>query len=461
MLANKVQLLLGTIRRLVRRGNVQNLRKLVLKTRPEDLAVGFQFLGELEREHVFGVIPAEELEYCAELIGTLDPALAAAVLQSLKVERAVEILRKIPSDDVADILGEFDEERAEALLARMKDQESDQLAELMHYGDDTAGGIMSPDFFSLPEKTTAQEAIEQLREATDVEMAFYIYVRDEHGHLVGCCSLRQLVVTAPDTPLSEIMTPNVIRVNTETDQEEVARLVHRYGFLAVPVVDEHNLLVGIVTVDDIIDVIREEATEDILKMAGAGYDLSEEQSPMRAVRNRLPWLFAAWIGGVASIWVIGAYEEQLHKLAVLAAFIPVIMGMGGNIGNQAAALVVRGLALGRISVGQLGWVLGTQTLVGAILGVFFGGLLGVVAYVLFGQESVALGVGPIRLPLVVGLAIWSQMLIAAFLGTLLPMVFERFKVDPAVATGPFVTTSMDIIGIVVYFNIAVLFLNLA
>ena len=456
MLSNKLQLLLESMRRLVRRGNVQNLSRLIAKTRPADLAHLFRFMNDPERAQVFALI--EDLDTRAEVVSELDSRLAAEIVGGLKPDRAVEILREVPNDDVADILGKMAEEQAEALLAKMKDQESEQVSELMQFGDDTAGGIMSPDFFALAEETTAQAAIEKLRSATDVEMAFYIYVLDEHGHLVGVSSLRKLVVTKPDTPLSAIMESSVVRVSTDTDQEEVARLVHRYGFLAIPVVDEDNVLVGIVTVDDVIDVIREEATEDILKMAGAGETFSEEQTPLRAVRNRLPWLFAAWIGGVASIWVIGAYEHTLQQVAVLAAFIPVIMGMGGNIGNQAATLVVRGLALGRINVGQLGRVLGKQTLVGAILGTLFGALLALVAFFLFRGE---LGESLKTLPLVVGLSIFAQMLIAAFIGTLLPMIFEKFKVDPAVATGPFVTTSMDIIGVVVYFNLAVLFLGLS
>jgi len=455
VLSNKLQLLLESMRRLVRRGNVQNLSRLIVKTRPADLAHLLRFMSEPERAQIFALI--DDLESCAEVVSELDSAIAAEIVEGLTVDRAVEILREVPNDDVADILGEMDEEQAEALLARMKAQESEQVSELMQFGEDTAGGIMSPDFFALDEETTAQAAIEQLRSATDVEMAFYIYVQDEHGHLVGVSSLRQLVVTKPDTPLSEIMEPSVVRVSTDTDQEEVARLVHRYGFLAVPVVDEHNVLVGIVTVDDVIDVIREEATEDILKMAGAGDTLSEEQTPLRAVRNRLPWLLAAWIGGVASIWVIGAYEHTLQQVAVLAAFIPVIMGMGGNIGNQAATLVVRGLALGRINLAQMGRVLGKQSLVGAILGVLFGALLALVALLLFRDD---MSDGLTLLPLVVGLSISVQMVVAAFIGTLLPMVFEKFKVDPAVATGPFVTTSMDIVGVVVYFNFAVLLLEL-
>lgn len=449
MLSSKSMLLIESIRRLARRGNVQNLRKIVGKTRPADLAHVFTFLAENERGQVFRVI--ENTEKSSELLSELESGIAADIVEDLEPQKAYEILRLVPNDDLADILEEMDEEKAESILALMKDPESEQVSELMQFGSDTAGGIMSPDIFALPRDTTAQESIDKLRGDKDVEMAFYIYVKDDLGHLVGVCSLRQLVVNKPDTPISEIMETSVVRVNTDTDQEEVARLVHRYGLLAVPVVDDHNVLVGIVTVDDVIDVIREEATEDILKMAGAGESIADEQKPLRAVRNRLPWLFAAWVGGVASIWVIGAYENALQKVVVLAAFIPVIMGMGGNIGNQAATLVVRGLALGRINISEIGRVLVRQGVIAVILGIVFGGLLALVVFIFF-REYIT--VGMTMLPLVVGLAIFAQMVIAALLGSLLPMLFERFRVDPAVATGPLVTTSMDLLGIVIYFNIA-------
>ncbi|NOZ85368.1 MAG: magnesium transporter [Deltaproteobacteria bacterium] len=455
MLSNRLQLLLESTRRLVRRGNVQNLRKLALKARAPDLAHLFRFLGEHERRQVLKVLGDKEKQ--AELISELDVNLAVELISQLNPEESAEILAYVPNDDVADILGELDEEDAETILSRMKAKEQEQVSQLMHYQEDTAGGIMSPDFFALQESCTTQEAIERLRNATDVEMAFYIYVQDEHGHLVGVCSLRQLVVTKPDVPLSEIMVTSVIRVNTETDQEEVARLVHMYGFLALPVVDEHNVLVGIVTVDDVIDVIKEEATEDILKMAGAGEDLTQDLSPIRAIRGRLPWLFAAWLGEIASVWVIGSNQAALRKVAILASFIPVIMAMGGNVGNQAATLVVRGLALGRINVGQLGRVLGRQSLIGVVLGIFFGGLLALVALLFFGKE---MGGSLVDIPFVVGAAICIQMTLAAFIGTMLPMIFEKLKVDPAVATAPFLSTSMDFIGILVYFNMAVYLLNL-
>jgi magnesium transporter len=310
---------------------------------------------------------------------------------------------------------------------------------------------MLPDFIALKEQTTAREAIEALqKEYVDVEMPFYLYVVNDHDHLAGVISLRQLVVVPPDARLKSIMATDVVSVQTDMDQEEVAKIVARYNILAVPVVDENNKLVGIVTVDDVIDIIREEATEDILKMAGAGEDLVESQSILRSTRSRLPWLLASWIGGVIAFVIIGHFESSLNKLVYLAAFIPIIMGMGGNIGTQSSTIVVRGLATGQFNLKQIWEVVAKDLSVGFFLGFVYGLLIGLVAH--FRYDLWLLGA-------TVGLAVMSSMTLAAVVGSLVPMVFARINVDPAVATGPFVTTSIDIISVFFYFQIAALLLR--
>jgi len=329
---------------------------------------------------------------------------------------------------------------------------SEQVEGLLRYEDDTAGGIMVPDFIALGEDTSAKQAIESLQtEHSDVEMPFYLYVVDEYGHLTGVSSLRQLVVVPPETPLKQFMTTDVISVRTEMDQEEVAKIVARYDILAVPVVDEANKLVGIVTVDDVIDIFREEATEDILKMAGAGEEFVETKSILKSTRIRLPWLFASCIGGIVAFFVINRYVDSLAKVAYLAAFIPVIMGMGGNIGTQSSTIVVRGLATGRIHIRDIWQVISKELAVGFILGIVYGLLIAAVAQLRYGTLPVALAVA---------LAVLSSMSIAALVGSTVPMLFERINVDPAVATGPFVTTAIDIISVFFYFVIATTLLGL-
>jgi magnesium transporter len=282
-------------------------------------------------------------------------------------------------------------------------------------------------------------------------MPFYLYVVNNYGNLVGVISLRQLVVVPPDTPLKQFMTTDVFSVKTDMDQEEVAKLVARYDILAVPVVDENNRLVGIVTVDDVIDIIRTEATEDILKMAGVGEEYVETKSIFKSTRIRLPWLFASCIGGVVAIIIIGHFEGVLTQVAYLAAFIPVIMGMGGNIGTQSSTIVVRGLATGRLNVRDIWKVVVKELCIGLILGVVYGLLISAVAQVSYSTLMLAIAVG---------LALTSSMAIAALVGSLVPMVMARLNIDPAVSTGPFVTTAVDIISVSCYFVLATTLLGL-
>jgi len=311
---------------------------------------------------------------------------------------------------------------------------------------------MVPDFIALKEDATAGQAIASLqKEHSDVEMPFYLYVVDEYGKLVGVSSLRQLVVVPPGTQLKEFMATDVVSVQTDMDQEEVARIVARYDILAVPVVDGTNRLVGIVTVDDVIDIIRKEATEDILKMAGAGEEFVETKSILKSTRIRLPWLFASCIGGIVAFFIIGKFEDSLLKFAYLAAFIPVIMGMGGNIGTQSSTIVVRGLATGRLSARDIWPVVLKELSIGVILGLVYGLLIGSVAQFRYSMLMLALAVT---------LAVISSMSLAALVGSLVPMGFARVNIDPAVATGPLVTTAIDIISVSFYFLIATTLLGI-
>jgi magnesium transporter len=283
----------------------------------------------------------------------------------------------------------------------------------------------------------------------DVEMPFYIYVTDSYGKLVGVSSLRQLVVVPPEKTLKEFMATDIVSVTPFTDREEVARLVSRYDYLALPVVDDDNRMVGIVTVDDVIDILHEAATEDMLKMAGVGEEYVETQTIVKGTRIRLPWLFASCLGGVMAFYIIDGFEDALVKFTGLAAFIPVIMGMGGNIGNQSSTIVVRGIATGRINVHDFSRVVTKELAVGVILGVIYGTFIGVVAKLSFAADPFSWS-----LAISVGLAIISSMSVAALVGSTVPLILERLHIDPAVATGPFVSTSIDIVSVYCYFMIA-------
>ncbi len=452
MATDRNKLLVDSIKRLLRRKATSHLKKIVNKTHAADLSLVFRSLPVSDQRKLLemitdveqkGVLFSELLLYDDTLLNLID---------TMNLDEIVEILESMQTDDVADLIGRLPDDKSKAILDMMKDEGSEEVEGLLRYGDDTAGGIMVPQFIALREDTTAREAIKSLQEEhQDVEMPFYLYVVDEYGKLTGVCSLRQLVVVPPQTPLKEFMSTDVISVQTDMDQEEVAKLVARYDILAVPVVDESNVLVGIVTVDDVIDIFREEATEDILKMAGVGEEFIETQSILRSTRIRVPWLLASCIGGIIAFFIIGNFENSLKQFASLAAFIPVIMGMGGNIGTQSSTIVVRGLATGRFGIRDIWQVVSKELSIGFILGLVYGFLIATVAQFQYDTRSAALAVG---------LSVLCSMSLAALIGSLVPMLFARINIDPAVATGPFVTTAIDIISVFFYFSIATTLLGI-
>ena len=450
MQQDRQKILTVSVKRLLRRGAPSRLRKIVNKTHGADLSILFRELSIENQRLLFGMI--DDIEQQGILLSELDPDLLRQLIDGMDPDAVVTVLEAMPNDDVADLLNEIPEEAAAELLERMQKEGSDEVEDLMRFDDDTAGGIMNTDFIALNQEMTAKEAIERIqKDFADVEMPFYLYAIDEYGNLVGVCSLRQLVVVKPHTPIKAFMTTDVLSVQTHMDQEEVAKLVARYDILAVPVVDENNRLVGIVTVDDVIDIFREEATEDILKMAGVGEEFVETKSVFKSTRIRLPWLFASCLGGIFAFYVIGHFENSLSQVTYLAAFIPVIMGMGGNIGTQSSTIVVRGLATGRIDIHDLWTVVGKELAVGFILGLVYGLLIGSVAQFQYTTLMLAIAVC---------LAVICSMSVAALVGSCVPMMLARLNIDPAVATGPFVTTAVDIISVYFYFTIATRFLGI-
>jgi len=446
--SNKI--LLESIKRLLRRDATYHLLKIVKKTHAADLALVLGSLSVYNQIRLFDLI--DDIDLKGEIFSNLDVDTFLNLVERMDLDDIVDILDLMPKDDVADLLGRLPVEKSDAILEKMKREGSEEVEGLLHYEDDTAGGIMVPEFIALKESTTAEDAIHSLqKEHLDVEMPFYLYVVDENGKLIGVSSLRQLVVVPPDTPLKDFMITDVFTVKTDMDQEEVAKIVARYDILAVPVVDDTNKLVGIVTVDDVIDIIREEATEDILKMVGAGEEFIETKSIYKNIKMRMPWLFASCVGGIIASFIIGYFQSSLSKLAYLAAFIPVIMGMGGNIGVQSATITVRGLATGRLSIRDIWSVVSKQLMVGLMLGLFYGFVVGMVAQLKYTQTLFALSVA---------IGVFSSMTMAALAGSLVPMTLAKINVDPAIASGPFVTTAIDIISVSIYFVIATTLLGI-
>lgn len=442
MQSSKRRLLHETLRRYIRRQAWEHLKKVINKTRVEDLAAVTEAMSESDQLTVFRHLPDNVSR--AEFICQMLPPFGQHALEPMAPDEAAAVLKEMATDDMADILQDLPEDKAAAILEVL--EASDEVAELMAYGDETAGGIMVPEFVALEADDTVDEAIAKLRESLDVEMVYYVYVVNQHDHLVGVLSLRRLVSAPPKSHVRDIMETDVISVTTDTDQERVANMVARYGFVAVPVVDESNKLVGIVTVDDVIDVLREEATEDMLKMAGAGTDLSETKGVLGNVMVRFPWLLASCMGGLIAAAVMDVFEETLTSHYFLALFLPIILGMSGNVGTQAATVTVRAIAVGQITHRDSSWAaVRKEVLIGIVLGVSYGCGIGIIAAILAGQAAYGL---------VIGLSIIGGMTVASTVGTALPVVFSRLNIDPAVATGPVVTTTVDILGVLTYFAIA-------
>jgi magnesium transporter len=416
---------------------------LLEKSHPADIAQVLDLLREADRKAVFDLIRSHEDR--AEVFCLLQFAARADLLAGLEPDNAGRILRHMSADDAAEILRQIPREHADEILTAMGEQ-AEQVERLLGYLADTAGAIMSPEYFALLENLTVKEAIERIQLHGEAEASFYVYVVDERNYLVGVLSLRQLIMQPPYTQLRDCMVADPIRVTTDTDQEEVAQMVARYDLLAVPVVDTSSRLVGVVTVDDVIDVMREEATEDILKMAGTTVEEVTSPGVWRGAWIRFPWLAASFIGGFGGIALLSRFEATLSSTVQIAFFIPIILGMGGNVASQCSMVVVRGIATGRLEIGSIGRIIGHEVGTSVLLAVTFAVGLGACAALL--------GYGPPMLPVVVGLGMFTSMIIAATLGALLPLLLSRMGFDPAVASGPFVTTSTDVIGILAFCLVA-------
>ncbi len=452
MIGFEGKVLLDTLRRLYRRGATENIRKLIRKTHPADLAWVFRSLPLAEQKAIFEIIAHTDL--VAGFLSELDESIMVELVEDLSPSFMADVVTSMASDDAADLLEALPNDIAADIQKHMEADDRNEVEELLKYDPETAGGIMSPDFMYLDEDLTVEEAIGKVQKRSEEkEMVFYLYITHGDGQLAGVLSLRELLMHPMHRQLKNIMNASVISVTTDTDQEEVAHIVSQYNLLALPVVDATFKLIGIITVDDVIDVIREEATEDFLQMAGAGKDNEILLKPLhQKILLRAPWLFASWIGGVAAIFIINGFEYELKQVLALASFIPIIAGMGGNIATQSSTIVVRGLATGRVNMLHFFQIVGKETLVGVALGTMFGLLLGLLATFQYTTH--------VNLGLVVGISVFAVMAMAATLGTVIPMLLKRFNIDAAIATGPFITTFIDVLGISLYFVVAKYFLNI-
>ena len=441
---------IDVIRRLARRGAWPALGRTLQKSRPEDIAAAIDHLAPALQRRVLTTV--EDDEKTAEAIALISASALRTVVKDMPLEQLLRLLSLLPVDDEAAVISALPDALQKRVLAGMKDTEKAQVEDLLSWPEDSAGGLMHPAPFRLQSHLTCRDAISALQDADDLEMVFYLYVENAADQLVGITSLRALLTHSPSTPLRDLIAPDIISVSPETDQEEVARVVSRYDLLAVPVVDPDRRMLGIVTIDDIVDVIKEEAAEDMMLMAGVGDDLTQHtQSVFRSFKQRLTWLMITLVGGIGMAELIGVYEDSLARQAVLAGFIPVMLGTGGNVGTQAATIAVRNIATGHAGSFGIMSMLFREARVGVLLGLSFAAVLGGYALLRWWEQPM------------LGAAIASALVIivicAATLGMLVPLTLNRLGVDPAVATGPFVTTIIDLIAILIYFSICGLMLG--
>lgn len=437
-----------TLRDLLEREEPDRLQALLGEVHPVDLAHALRDLELPQQVTAFRHLSREQ---AGAVLHEMDDQTLLALVQALDEEELSGILDRMPPDNAAEVVSDLPEEQAEKLLDLMKREESEEVLELLRYGEKTAGRIMNPEFVAVHEEMTVAQALEHVRKAASAESIFYLYVVDDHEHLVGVLPIRRLITADPTTPVHAVSQRDVVSVTPEMDQEEVARLVTKHNLLAVPVVGRDSRLLGTITVDDVIDVIHEEATEDIQHLAGLAGDERVFDSAPHVYPRRLLWRLVNLGTALLAASVIGLFESSIQTLAALAVFMPIIASAGGIATTQTATVVIRGLALEDFALGSLRKVLRKEILLSLNTGVPSAVALALVAYLWKGNPM---------LSLVCGIALFLNMLVAAVVGTLIPIVLKQLRIDPAIASSVILTTFTDFFGFFSFLGLATLLLHL-
>ena len=434
--------------RLLRHGAMPQLRKIIDKTLAADISPVLPLLLEDDRRKILTLLI--ETGKAARVILELDDADLEEILDSIDNETLAAICSSSAPDDAADLLEILDEERRETVLTRLGAAKGAHLEALLTQEEATAGSLMNTDYLALDESLTVADAIELIRRYPRKESFFYVYTVDEGHHLVGVLSLRSLILAPPEAELKSTMVQNVVRTSVDASQEEVARLVAKYDLLSIPVVDQQNRMVGVVTVDDVIDVIQEEAEEDLLHLGGVMISERVSSSALSSFRARFPWLLFNLVTAFAAASVVRAFEGTIGQWTALAAFMPIVAGMGGNAGTQTLTVFVRGLALGEIEWKTRWWAIAKESLVGLANGASFG----IIAALIVGFWTQQWTLAAILLT-----AMICNMIVAGVAGGLVPLALKEFGFDPAISSPIFVTTFTDVAGFFTFLGLATLALR--
>ena len=437
---------------LLEQENFQGAKQVLVPVQPVDIADAIEGLPDALQVIAFRLLSKAE---AIEVYEYLDSSVQQSLIEEFKRQEVLDIVDKMSPDDRVRLFDELPAKVVRRLLAQLSPQERQATAQLLGYEADTAGRIMTPEYISLKESLTLGETLERIRSlASTTETIYYVYVTDAERHLSGIVSLRDLVVSPPEQTLGEVMSRDAVCVHTDTDQEDVARLIQRYDFLAVPVVDREHRLVGIVTVDDVIDILERETTEDIYALGGgvqSGRDNYFQTNLVTVARKRVVWLFVLLLTNSVTATIINSQADILQRVVALAAFIPLLTGTGGNVGAQSSTVVIRGLNTDEIrDMGSL-QVIGREAMAGALLGTILGSVATVWAYLLRDDIFVAVAVG---------ISLVAIAILASVAGSALPFLFRSLGLDPALMSAPFITTAVDVLGVLIYFNIARMVLGL-
>ena len=429
--------------RLIEEGRELDIMKLISKFHPADIADLIDALDEDKKKKLFGLL---QVETASDVIMEIDEISRELIMQDISQDKLTQIVDDMESDDATDLIGELPKDKAQQILRHIDKEDSEEVQELLKYHKETAGGIMQLELVAVPQDVTVKDAIDRIRScAGDVEDLHNVFVVDDGKRLVGVLPLRKLILASPDRLIQSVMDAATINVTPDVDQEEVAEIFRKYDVVSLPVVDRGGKLLGRILVDDVVDVIEKEDSEDIMRMAG----IPEEElvyggRVLEISRARLPWLITNLFGGLLTGYLMWLFKITLHEVLALVTFIPVITAMGGNIGIQSSSIMIRGFAIGRVDLNNLRRLVFKEMKIGFIMGIACGLVAGCAA-VLWHKDPF---LGPI-----VALAMVTAITTAASMGALIPAFFKKIKIDPAIAAGPFVTTANDIIGIIIYLGI--------
>ncbi len=426
------------------------IQQNVLELHHADIA---DILDELTHEEAKYVFYLVEEEVQSDILMDLKEENRDRLIESLSTKELADQIENLDSDDAADILGEFPEERIQEVISQMEDEEAaEDIVDLLNYDEDSAGGLMKKEFLVVQLNWPVNRAIMQLRrQAEDVEKVFNIFVTDESEHLLGVLSLKRLLIANSSTKIGDLYnSKNIISVKTSDSAEQVSNVMEKYNLVSVPVVDYQNKLVGRITIDDVVEYLKEEADKDFQLATGISEPLESDASIWRISRTRLPWLVIGLAGGILGAEVISGFETSIFEHPELAFFIPLITAMGGNVGVQSSAIVVQSLARGDQNFGGILSKIWKETLIGIVNGFLLSVIILGIATIFGGYD----------LGLVVSTSLFTVIVVAAIFGTLIPLVLDKYNIDPALATGPFITTLNDVLGLFIYFSIGLLIFSL-